>query len=135
MAVLDTSGVYAEGDDFRVIKVLDVPFGTYTLSCVAGCLNDLETMSPAAATDLVALLDAYDVADASESAANLEQSGGQKVLTTADVLSWTVINGGISGASQEKAKTRDEIAQIMSFCSCLSGYLGGGAYGTALIRS
>ena len=138
MAVLDTSGVYTEGDDFRVIKALDVPFGTYTLNCVAGCMNDLEVMSVTAATDLIALLDSYDVANAAESTANLEQAGGQKVLTTADVLEWTVINGGVGGATQEKGKISSDIAQIMSFCVCLSGYLDGygGHYGTAaMIRS
>ena len=135
MAVLDTSGVYTEGDDYRVIKALDVPFGTYTLSCVAGCLNDLEVMSPTAAADLVALLDSFDAADAAESTANLEQAGGGKVLVKADVLEWEVINGGINGATQEKGKIRGDIAQIMSFCVCLSGYLDTYAGGTALIRS
>ena len=135
MATLDTSGVYTEGDDFRVIKALDVPFGTYSLNCVAGCLNDLEVMSPTAAADLVALLDSFDVANAAESTANLEQAGGQKVLVEADVLSWQVINGGISGAAQEKGKIRADIAQIMSFCVCLAGYTANHVGGTALIRS
>ncbi len=135
MAILDTTGVYTEGDDFRLIKALDVPFGTFTLDCVAGCMNQLETMSVAAATDLVALLDAYDVANAAQSTQNLEQVGGQKVLTKADVLEWEVVNGGIGGASQEKLKVQDEIAQIMSFCTCLGGYLGNQGGGTALIRS
>lgn len=138
MATLDTTGVYSEGDDYRVIKALNVPFGTYTMSCVAGCMNDLEDMSPTAAADLVALLDSYDVANAAESTANLEQAGGGKVLVKADVLEWEVINGGINGATQEKGKISSDIAQIMSFCVCLSGYLDGygGHYGTApMIRS
>ena len=138
MATLDTTGVYSEGDDYRVIKALNVPFGTYTISCVAGCLNELEDMSPAAAADLVALLGAYDAANAAESEANLEQAGGGKVLVKADVLEWEVINGGVNGATQEKGKISSDIAQIMSFCVCLSGYLDGygGHYGTAaIIRS
>ena len=135
MAILDTSGVYTEGDDYRVIKALDVPFGTYTLNCVAGCMNDLEVMSPTAAADLVASLNAYDVANATESEANLEQAGGAKVLVGADVLTWEVINGGINGATQEKGKIRTDIAQIMSFCVCLSGFLDNGSGGTTLIRS
>jgi len=49
MATLNTTGVYSEGDAFRVIKVLDIPFGTFTFDCVIGCLNDLEVMSPAPA--------------------------------------------------------------------------------------
>jgi hypothetical protein len=48
---LDTSGVYSEGDDYRVIKVLNLPFGSYTLDCVQNCLNQLEDMSVTAATD------------------------------------------------------------------------------------
>lgn len=135
MATLNTTGVYTEGDDFRVIKALDVPFGTYSLNCVAGCLNDLEVMSPTAAADLVALLDSFDVANAAESTANLEQAGGQKVLVEADVLSWQVINGGISGAAQEKGKIRTDIAQIMSFCVCLAGYATNHVGGTSLVRS
>ena len=135
MAVLDTSGVYSTGDDYRVIKALSLPFGSYTLSCVAGCMNDLEVMSTTAATDLVALLDAYDVADASQSTQNLDQAGGQKVLIKADVLEYEVINGGVSGATQEIAKIRGELAQTMSFCTCIAGYLSGNAYGTPLIRS
>ena len=135
MATLDTSGVYTEGDDYRVIKVLDVPFGTYTLDCVAGCMNDLEVMSPTAAADLVALLDSFDAANAVESTTNLEQAGGGKVLVKADVLEWEVVNGGISGAAQEKGKIRTDIAQIMSFCVCLAGYATNYAGGTSLVRS
>lgn len=135
MATLNINGVYTEGDDYRVIKVLDVPFGNYTLSCVAGCLNDLETISSAAATDLVALLDSYDAANAAESTNLLEQAGGGKVLVKADVLEWEVVNNGISGASQEKSKIRAEIAQIMSFCVCLGGYLSDYSGGAPLIRS
>ena len=135
MAILDTSGVYTAGDDYRVIKALDVPFGTYTLNCVAGCMNDLEVMSVTAATDLIALLDSYDVANAAESANLLEQAGGGKVLVKADVLEWEVVNGGASGASQEKGKIRAEIAQVMSFCVCLGGFLNNQGGGTALIRS
>ena len=135
MATLDTSGVYTAGDDYKVIKILDVPFGTYTLDCVAGCMNDLESMSSAAASDLVTLLGDWETADAAESAQNLEQAGGQKVLVEADVLKWEVINGGINGATQEKAKIKGEIAQIMSFCVCLGGFLGGYNGATPLIRS
>ncbi len=135
MAILDTSGVYSDGDDFRVIKALDLPFGTYTLSCVAGCLNDLEDMSVTAATDLVALLDAYDVADAAGSAENLGQVGGQKVLIKADVLEYEVINGGVSGATMEMSKIRGEIAQTMAFCTCVAGFFGGQGGATQLIRS
>lgn len=134
MAVLDTTGVYAAGDDYRVIKVLSLPFGSYTLDCVAGCLNQLEDMSVPAATDLVALLNAWDAADSAQSTQNSDQADGQKVLVKADVLEWEVKNGGMSGLTAEKAKIEGEVAQIMSFCSCLGGYMGG-TTGTQLIRS
>ena len=135
MATLDTTGVYTAGDDYRVIKALGVPFGSYTLDCIAGCMNDLEDMSVTAATDLVALLNAYDAANTSQSTENLNQAEGQKVLVKADVLEWEVTNGGVGGAGQEKMKAKDEIAQIMSFCTCLGGYLSGYHGGTTLIRS
>lgn len=135
MATLNTTGVYSEGDDYRVIKALDLPFGSFTLECVAGCMNDLEVMSTIAATDLVALLDAYDVASAAETAVLLEQAGGAKVLTKADVLEWEVVNGGVSGASQQTRKIVNNITQIMSFCPCLGGYFASQTPGTTLIRS
>lgn len=135
MAVLDTTGVYTAGDDYRVIKVLDVPFGSYSLDCVAGCMNQLEDMSVAAATDLVALLDAWDTADSAQSTENASQADGKKVLVKADVLEWEVVNGGTSGLSLEKNKIEGEVAQIMAFCSCLGGLAGGSTQGTPLIRS
>lgn len=130
---LDTSGVYSEGDDYRVIKVLNLPFGSYTLDCVQNCLNQLEDMSVTAATDLVASLDAWDTADAAQTTQDLSNVEG-KVLVEADVLSWEVVNGGMSGPAKEKAKIEDDVRQIMSFCSCLGNYLGGYS-GTSLIRS
>lgn len=132
---LDTSGVYSEGDDYRVIKVLNLPFGSYTLDCVASCLNQLEDMSVPAATDLVALLDAWDAADDAQSTQDLADVEG-KVLVKADVLSWEVVNGGMSGPAKEKSKVEDDVRQIMSFCTCLGGYLGMNYYGsTPLMRS
>ena len=132
---LDTSGVYTAGDDYRVIKVLNVPFGTYTLDCVSNCMNQLEDMSVPAATDLVSLLDDWDTADAAQSAQDLSNVEG-KALIKADVLEWEVVDGGMSGPAKEKAKVEDDVRQIMSFCSCLGGYLGMNYYGsTPLIRS
>jgi len=132
---LDTSGVYSEGDDYRVIKVLNLPFGSYTLDCVGNCMSQLEDMSVAAATDLVALLDAWDTADDAQSTQDLADVEG-KVLVKADVLEWEVVNGGMSGPGKEKSKVEDDVRQIMSFCSCLGGYLGMNYYGsTPLMRS
>jgi len=135
---LDTTGNWVAGDDLRIIEALMLPFGTYVLDCVQNCMNQLEDMSPEAVLRVRALLDEYEAADQAESGQNLGDTEG-KVLVKADVLEWEVVNGGISGTSQEKAKIRDEIARYFSFCSCLAGYLpgsGGGGYGTApLIRS
>ena len=135
MATLDTTGVYTAGDDYRVIKVLGAPFGSFALDCVAGCMNQLEDMSVTAATDLVSLLDAWDTANAAQSVEYSNQADGKKVLVKADVLEWEVQNGGISGLTQEKAKVEGEVAQIMSFCSCLGGLMGSSGMGTPLIRS
>jgi len=134
---LDTSGNWEAGDDLRVIEALMLPFGTYTIDCVQNCMNQLEDMSPEAVLRVRALLDEYEAADQAESGQNLGDTEG-KVLVKADVLEWEVVNGGISGTSQEKAKIRMEIARYFAFCSCLGGMLpdGNGGYGTAnLIRS
>ena len=135
---LDTSGVYRPGDDYKVIKILGLPMGEYTLTCVQGCMEDLEDMSPEAAADLVAQIDAWEAADQAQSESNLEYADGQKVLVEADVLRWEVINGGQSGTSAEKGKIVGNISNLLSFCTCLGGMLPGstGHYGTAsLIRS
>ena len=135
---LDTSGVYRPGDDYKVIKILGLPMGEYTLDCVANCMNQLEDMSPEAAADLVAMIDAWEVADDAQTESDLSQGDGRKVLVKADVLEWEVINGGVSGTSSEKGKIVGNISNLLSFCSCLGGMLpgAGGHYGTAsLIRS
>lgn len=135
MAVLDTSGVYSAGDDYRVVKALLLPFSTFTQDCVAGCMNTLETQSTAAATDLVALLNAWDVADAAQTTDNLSQTDGKKVLVKADVLEWQVTGSGQTGPQAEKSKIVSEIWQLMSSCPCLAGYMPSSGGGTPLIRS
>ena len=133
---LDTSGNWEAGDDLRIIEALMLPFGTYVLDCTQNCMAQLEDMSPEAVLRVRALLDEYEAADQAETEQNLGDTEG-KVLVKADVLEWEVVNGGISGSSQEKASTRDEIARYFAFCSCLGGVLpGSGGYGTTpLIRS
>ena len=138
-STLDTSGNWVAGDDLRIIEALMLPFSEYVLTCTGNCCNQLEAMSPEAVLRVRALLDEYEAADQAETEQNLGDTEG-KVLTKADVLEWTVVNGGISGSSQEKAKVRDEIARYFSFCSCLGSILpggpGSGGYGTtSLIRS
>ena len=138
-STLDTSGHWESGDDLRLIEALMLPFGEYVLTCTGNCCNQLEDMSPEAVLRVRALLDEYEAADQAETEQNLGDTEG-KVLTRADVLEWTVVNGGISGSSQEKASVRDEIARYFAFCSCLGSVLPGGpgSYGygtTALYRS
>jgi len=136
MAVLDTSGLWTEGDDYRVIKALRVPFGTYTLDCIAGCMNDLQAMSTVAQQEVLDLLTAYETAEAAQIATNLADTEG-KTLVKADVLEWERDGvGRPSGPQQEMLRCRDELGVIFAFCSCLAGLSGGfGAYSTALIRS
>ena len=136
---LDTTGNWVAGDDLRIIEALMLPFSEYVLSCTQNCMAQLEDMSPEAVLRVRALLDEYEAADSAETEQNVGDTEG-KVLVKADVLEWEVVNGGISGASQEKAKVRDEIARYFSFCSCLGSILPGGpgSYGygtTSLIRS
>ena len=134
---LDTTGVWSAGDDLRVIECLLLPFGTYTLDCTQNCMNQLEDMSSAAATNVLGLLTEYETAKAAESASNIADTEG-KTLVKADVLEWEVSGQGTpSGPQQEMARIRMEVANYFAFCSCLGGQLpGGGSYGTApLIRS
>jgi hypothetical protein len=133
---LDTSGVYTAGDDYRVIKVLSLPFGEYTLECVGNCMNQLEVMSSVAAQDLVNMLTEWETADAAQTTEDLSQTDGKKVLVKADVLEWEVTGNGITGPQNQKVKIQNDIMELMAFCSCLGGLLGNSAYGSAsLIRS
>lgn len=139
---LDITGVWSAGDDIRVIECLLLPFGTYVLDCTQKCMNQLEDMSPEAATRVVGLLDEYDAAKQVESNTNIGDTEG-KVLVKADVLEWEVVGGAGSptGPQQEMARIRMEVANYFAFCSCLGGSLpgggaGGGYFGTSsLIRS
>ena len=140
-SVLDTSGNWDAGDDLRVIEALMLPFGSYTLTCVGRCCNELEDMSPEAVLKVKDLLDDYEAADDAESGQNLGDTEG-KVLVKADVLEWQVVGNGQSGPAKEKGKIRAEIARYFRFCSCLAGqlpgmpgYPGGNAGTTMLYRS
>ena len=140
---LDTTGIWDAGDDLRVLEALLVPFGSYTLTCVQGCMAELEDMSPEAATRVKELLDEYDAADNADTEQNTGDVEG-KVLVKADVLEWEVVGGktGMTGPQKEKNKIRYELWNYFAFCSCL-GHLnpngGGGSmggYGSGrLIRS
>ena len=132
--VLDVSGLWSAGDDYRVIKALGLAFGTYTQDCVITCMNDLQGMSTVAQQDVIDLLADYDAAEAAQSAQNLSNTEG-KTLVEADILKWQVTGGGMTGPQSEKLRVKDELAKIFSFCTCIAGYLGGNADGTQLIRS
>jgi hypothetical protein len=133
---LDTSGVYTAGDDYKVIKILSVPFGDYTLDCVSNCMNQLEDMSVPAAQDLVDMIAEWETADEAQTTEDLSQADGKKVLVKADVLEWEVTGNGMTGPQNQKLKIQNDIMELMAFCSCLGGLLGNNAYGsTSLIRS
>ena len=131
---LDTSGVYTAGDDYKVIKILSLPFGDYTLDCVSNCMNQLEDMSVPAAQDLVDMISEWETADSAQTTEDLSQTDGKKVLVKADVLEWEVTGNGSTGPQMQKAKIEKDIAELMAFCSCLGGYIGGYS-GTMLVRS
>lgn len=132
--VLDTSGLWTAGDDYKIIQALGLPFGTYTQDCIITCCNDLQDMSTVAQQDVLVLLADYEAAKTAGKAQNLADVEG-KVLVEADVLKWEREVGKLSGPDSEKARVKDELSKIFSFCSCLGGAIGGNAYGTPLIRS
>lgn len=133
---LDTSGVYSAGDDIRVIEVLRLPFGSFVLDCVQDSMNQLETMSSAAATNLVAELTAFEAAEAAETTQNLSDSEG-KTLVEADVLKWEKDADGVpSGNQKEMQRASSQIERYLSFSPCLSSYLAAGNVNmTNLVRS
>ena len=132
--ILDTTGLWSAGDDYKVIKALGLPFGTYTQDCVITCMNDLQGMSVVAQQDAIDLLADYDAAETAQIAQNLSNTDG-KVLVKVDVVEYEVQTGQPSGPQSEKLRVKDELSKIFSFCTCIAGYLGGNAYGTQLIRS
>ena len=134
MAVLDTSGLWSAGDDYKVIKALQVPFGEYTQDCTITAMNQLQGYSTAAQQDVLDLLADYDAAEAAQSTQNLSNTEG-KVLVEADVLKWQVGNGGLTGPQAEKMRVKQELEQIFAFSTCLSAYIGGNNGMTTLIRS
>ena len=133
---LDTSGLWDAGDDLRIIEVLEVPFGSYTLDCTGNCCNQLEGMSPGAVTNVKALLNEYDAAKTAQINQNLADTEG-KTLVKADVLEWQVNGAGApSGPQLEMWRCRNEIANYFAFCSCLGSLLQNSmGYSTSLIRS
>lgn len=132
---LDVSGNWVAGDDLRVIEALELPFGSYTLTCTQNCCNQLEDISPEAVLNVRALLDEYEAAKTAESTGNLADTEG-KTLVKADVLEWEPDKGGTpSGAQTEMLRAQQELGRYFAFCSCMGGLqASGGGYGS-LIRS
>ena len=134
MAVLDTSGLWSAGDDYRVIKALRIPFGDYTQDCTITAMNQLQGYSTTAQQDVLDLLVDYEAAETAQSARNLADTEG-KVLVEADVLKWQVGNSGVTGPQAEKMRVKQELEQIFAFSTFLSSYIGGTNGMTTLIRS
>jgi hypothetical protein len=134
MAVLDTTGLWSAGDDYKVIKALGLSFGGYTQDCMITCMNQLQVMSVVAQQDVLDLLADYDAADTAQTQQNLSNTEG-KTLVKADVLEWEVTGNSMTGPQSEKLRVQNELGKIFSFCPCLGGYLGRNTYGTTLIRS
>ena len=135
MAVLDVSGLWSEGDDYRLIKALLVPFGTYTLNCIASCMNDLQAMSTTAQQDVLDLLTSYETAETVQETTNLADTEG-KTLIQADVLSWSPDGTDKpSGPQRQMMADRAHLQSIFAFCTCLGGLQGETSYTTVLIRS
>jgi len=134
MAVLDTSGLWSAGDDYRVIKALRIPFGDYTQDCTITAMNQLQGYSTTAQQDVLDLLVDYEAAETAQSARNLADTEG-KVMVEADVLKWQVGNSGVTGPQAEKMRVKQELEQIFAFSTCLSSYIGGTNGMTTLIRS
>lgn len=132
--ILDTSGLWTAGDDYRIIQALGLPFGTYTRDCIVTCCNDLQGMSTVAQQDVLVLLADYEAAKAAGKAQNLTDVDG-KVLVKVDVIEYEVQKGQMTGPQSEKLRVKDELGKIFSFCSCLGGAIGGQGYSTPLIRS
>ena len=130
---LNTSGNWDLGDDQRVLRALQLPFGAYVLTCLQKCMHEMERISPEAVLEVKTLLDAYDTASEKVTEGNLGDTEG-KVLTKADVLEWTPTGNGMSGAVSEKNSIREEIRRYFGFCSCLGGMVNG-SYATSLMRS
>ncbi len=134
MAVLDTSGLWSDGDDYRIIKALSLPFGTFVQSCMITSMNQLQAMSVTAQQEVLNLLADYDTADAAQTTQNLANTEG-KTLVEADVLKWQVTGNGMSGPQAEMLRVKAELSDIFAFSTCLAGYLNNNYWGTPLIRS
>ena len=85
----DISGAWEAGDDFRLVRALQLPFGSYTLTCLHSCCAQMEDISVDAVIEVRALLDDYDAARLVLSDVNLGDTEG-KTLVEADVLKWQV---------------------------------------------
>lgn len=127
MAVLDTSGAWAESDQYRVLECLGLPMSEYMVSGLISCMN---AMDDALAARVVVDLDRYDAAKAAQTAADVANPEN-KTLIRADILEWSVGTGG-AGVAREMASASQAVR--LAFGSCQ--YVPQMGYSTTpLIRS
>jgi hypothetical protein len=132
---LDISGNWESGDDLRVIEVLGLPFGSFTLDCTQNCCNQLEDISADAVLKVKGYLTDWETARTAMETQNLADTEG-KTLVKADVLEWERDpSGQMSGPSSEMEYNKMKIAEYFAFCSCMGGLQGGSMHQTPLIRS
>lgn len=109
--VLDVSGSWTEGDQYRVLEVLGLGMSQYMVDGITTCMND---MVDALAARVVVDLDRYDAAKAAQTAADLTNPEN-KTLIKADVLEWQVSAGG-AGTAREMSSAASDVR--LAFASC-----------------
>lgn len=126
--VLDVSGSWTEGDQYRVLEVLGLGMSQYMVDGITTCMND---MVDALAARVVVDLDRYDAAKAAQTAADLTNPEN-KTLIAADVLKWQVNSGG-AGTAREMGSAASNVR--LAFASCPYVPQTGGYSTTTLLRS
>lgn len=126
--ILDTSGNWREGDNYKVLQVLGLPMSEYMVSGITTCCN---AMDDALVARVVVDLDRYDAAKAVQTAADLANPE-DKMLTKADVLEWQA-GRGTAGITRELDDVRESVR--LAFGSCPYVPQGGAGGVTVLYRS
>ena len=110
--VLDTSGSWSAGDEYRVLDALGLSASEYMVAGLRGCMNAMED---ALVVRVLDDLDRYDAAKTAQRTADLANPDG-RTLVKADVLEWQASHSGSVGTSRELT---DAVAAIRrSFGSC-----------------
>lgn len=125
--ILDVSGSWTDGDQYRVLEVLGLGMSQYMVDGITTCMNNIVD---ALAARVVADLDRYDAAKAAQTAADLTNPEN-KTLVQAESLKWQVGSGG-AGVAREMASASQAVR--LAFGSCQ--YVPQMGYSTTpLIRS